>query len=161
MEILTSFAINFNYFEFKKLYEKTGFNLSNKLYESLYYNPHKKFSIEDTNFALRYRNNLNVSECNCSIDIFVDTDATDEFLDKLQIDHNLQRQIYNNIILFVEELNEKLNEIQIPIDNLENIIYNEKTNKFYVEMISTMPNIINISCEINKRIDEFNWKPIN
>jgi hypothetical protein len=50
-----------------------------------------------------------------------------------------------------------LNEYQVPIDNLDNVLYDQKTKRFYKALGTPDPTLIRLDCEINQTIEEIDW----
>lgn len=151
MKMITSANIEFNYSDFKDMYDKTGFNLAEVLWDVLRDNPNREFEREGITFKINPPMFMNIKDVNWEIYLFVYANA--------DIDNSTPnaRYIYQDIYLHIEtianEIKEKLNTIQIPL-NTDNVKYIEEDEAFYVKAGCPSPEMMTLDCDLINTIED-------
>lgn len=158
-ETIAILHITLNLQNSEELYNTTGYDIVEIICEA-YRNITHKFSIYnnqiDINIELTTWFTYRDIYTDC-FSIFVTTNIDNEqLLDKIETDRNIQKEIFNHICEFINDWNEEIQKISIPIpvDNFDNIIYNEKTDCFYVKLGEESPSTIKLSCKLEEGLED-------
>ena len=156
---VTIFDVDINYKDTVGLYEKTGFSIAEVIAYGFYDNCHNIITIKDLTINLSLMTLFTDNDCkNGNFCIFAT--VYDEDRSKYQEIINeptVRKQILEQVKICVEDINNEISKYKIPIDNLENIKYIEKEDKFYQVIGTPTPTVITIKCELNQTIEDVSW----
>ena len=136
-----------NYENAEELYNKTRFSIADKIIE-FWGNYNTKLRFDNVPVFLSLPIFFNDKELyGGTLKIFVD--SFDKYDIEAIYDSN-KDEIDKAATELVKNLSEKLSEIVIPVNNLDNVIYDEATDAFYVKIGCEQPDTIMLSCGLEK-----------
>ena len=149
-------TIYFNFNNAQELYEKTGFSIAYEIDKRLMDSGLSKFIVGDIKCELQ----LGVIATDRDFDngmfsVFVES-YNENAIDKISNDNNLKRQIIDQIQKIVDYLNSEPS-IEVPVNNLDNTIYIDREDTFYVKLGENMPNTIKLVFSFEQTIDDICW----
>ena len=131
-----------NYDNAEELHNKTKFSIANEI----------------SNFWSSRKTKLIFGDVSLHIDLptfFTDADLGNGILnifiksynDDVETVYNSNKDEINRIVMeLINGLSDELSKIVIPVNNLDNVIYDEATDAFYVKMGCAKPDTIRLSC---------------
>lgn len=119
-----------------------------------------KFIIDDIEYTISFPFFFSIRDIHTnSFSVFIHIEsANPSIMDVISKDTHLQQQILDHFKRWLDELSSRLTKYNIPIENLDNIIYDEKTAAFYVKLGETTPKTIPLSLKLYEdSISDYTW----
>lgn len=158
-ETVVIFDVDINYKDTVELREKTDFSIAEVIAYAFYDNCHNIITIKDITFNLSLMTLFTDNDCkNGNFCVFVTVNGENKYqYQEIINEPTVKKQILEQVKICVEDINNEFSKYKIPIDNLENIKYIEKEDKFYQVMGTPAPTVITIKCELNQTIEDVSW----
>ena len=156
MTTITIVEVDINFNDTRELYECCGFSVAETICQFFYNSEYTHFTVNDIECELSLMTLFNDKDCcNGSFDIFITT-KDESVIEQIQKDDNLKHIIFNQIHKIVDYLNENISII-IPINDFNNILYNEYNDCFYVKLGESTPDTIKLALSFNQDINDVSW----
>lgn len=152
-DILDSVDFEININNARELYDKCGFSTAEIIRIAFHESGLTHFAIDDIECELQLITLFTDTWCsNGYFSVFITTRDENES-NKIQEKHHSRQIIYNQLCKLADYMNENIN-VNIPINNFDNIIYNENNDCFYVKIGTPTPDMVKLTVEFNATIDE-------
>ena len=153
VEHLANILVTLNYKGAKELANKTNFHLADIIRDALYDSPNQMFDIDEYVFSIYVMPFFIDNNCNNgTFNLFV-SESTHTLSAKGK--RKLQKQIIDKVKLCINDINEELSKYAIPIDNLENVKFDEDEYCFYIKLGTSEPKTMIIQCSLNESDEDF------
>ncbi len=140
-----------NYDNAKDLYNKTKFSIADEI--SIFWGSHKtKLIFGDVTFHISLPTFLTDADLNNGI-FYIFIESYNDDAETVYNSYNSNKDEINRLVMeLINGLSEELSKIVIPVNNLDNVIYDKATDAFYVKMGCAQPDTIRLSCSLEEEI---------